>query len=94
MSELLIKSKCGRKPGGITRFPGLCSDARQLGITPGHLWCVLANLRTSPKLLARYKALKASQQPNPTHLNLHLGANPAETPAVAAAPATMPPNIP
>jgi hypothetical protein len=43
------------------RFPGLMAASAALGVNRTHLYKVLSNKRSSKRLLARYKALKASQ---------------------------------
>ena len=49
------KSKAVRGP---TKFPGIVSDARALGVTRQHLFEVLVGHRRSP-LLQRYQELKS-----------------------------------
>jgi hypothetical protein len=34
----------------LTRFPGICAAARDLGVTRGHLWYVLRGERRSPRI--------------------------------------------
>lgn len=40
---------------------GICAAAGLLNVTRQHLLAVISGKRTSPKLLARYRALKAKQ---------------------------------
>jgi len=40
------------------KFVGICTDADNLGCTRWHLFAVLTGRRHSPKLKARYEALK------------------------------------
>jgi hypothetical protein len=53
------KRRLGRH---ITRFPGICSDALDLGVHRMHLYQVLTGRHQSYSLLRRYQALKAEQQ--------------------------------
>ena len=43
------------------RFPGLCTDAEDLGVHRNHLYMVLAGLWQSRSLLKRYTALKGGR---------------------------------
>jgi hypothetical protein len=43
------------------RIAGICSAAKTLGVTRGHLWAVLTKRRESKPLLARYRALEKSK---------------------------------
>src|SRR5580658_3735118 len=54
--------KRGRKPGGFCRHPGLCADAKELGVSPGHLLLVIEGSRESDGLKARYCDLQARRQ--------------------------------
>lgn len=45
------------------RFEGVRASARALGVSHTHLWFVLAGVRKSPRLLARYRQLKAAPAP-------------------------------
>jgi hypothetical protein len=56
------QSKRGRKKFGSVRHPGLCSNARMLRVTPGHLLAVIEGKRTSPELFEKYRVLTASRQ--------------------------------
>jgi hypothetical protein len=52
------------------RIAGICSAARALGVTRGHLWAVLTQRRDSKPLIARYRALKKSTtDENASHPN-------------------------
>lgn len=42
-------------------FPGICLDARTLGVDRTHLWRVLIGQRSSSRLLAKYRALNTNQ---------------------------------
>ncbi len=53
-----ISSK-GRKKGGKCQFKGLCHDAKQLRVSPSHLWRVLVGARISHSLRQRYDTLKS-----------------------------------
>jgi len=44
------------------RVKGIGAAARTLGVCRSHLYRVVHGFRPSPSLLARYEALKASQQ--------------------------------
>lgn len=52
------------KPKGKrkVRFPGICEDAQELGVTRVHLWMVLTGDRKSKRLMQRYRDLKAKQK--------------------------------
>lgn len=50
--------RAGRKPGSKTRFHHIMADAKELNISPSHLWLVLDGQRQSKRLLARYNALQ------------------------------------
>jgi hypothetical protein len=54
--------KRGRKPGGIVRHPGLCADAKELGVSPGHLLLVIEGGRKSDALKERYAAILARRK--------------------------------
>lgn len=43
-------------------IPGICADARELGVSRMHLWAVLSGRRESDGLVARYRALKGVGQ--------------------------------
>jgi hypothetical protein len=57
-----VSKKRGRKPGGCVRHPGLCSAARELGVSAGHLLLVIEGTRTSEKLKIRYAELQVRRQ--------------------------------
>ena len=39
-------------------IPGICADARKLGISREYLWRVLRGKKNSPKLVLRYEELQ------------------------------------
>jgi hypothetical protein len=41
-------------------IPGICADARSLGVSRMHLWAVLSGRRESAGLVRRYEELKES----------------------------------
>jgi len=43
-------------------IPGICADARRLGVSRMHLWAVLSGRRESDGLVARYQALQEQQR--------------------------------
>ncbi len=43
------------------KFPGICRDAKKLGVERTHLYRVLTGKRISVSLMKRYKALKSTQ---------------------------------
>lgn len=45
------------------KFPGIASHAEALGVSRQHLFYVLDGSRTSPALVARYRALLLSEKP-------------------------------
>ena len=49
-----MKSGRKRKPG----IPGICGDAKRLGVRREHLWMVLTGRRHSKPLIQRYHALQ------------------------------------
>jgi hypothetical protein len=51
----------GREP----RVPYLRAAARVLGCSSGHLWHVVVGIRTSPRLLERYRAWVATLPQTP-----------------------------
>ena len=55
MSRIPIAHKPERRK---IKFLGICTDADNLGCTRWHLFAVLTGGRHSPKLKARYEALK------------------------------------
>lgn len=55
-----------RTKRGITRFPGITADARQLGVSYRWLWQVVTGRQKSPRLMDAYQALKASQSASVT----------------------------
>ena len=80
----------GRPYGSATRFANITQDARALKVTRNWLWMVLTQRGTSAPLLEKYRALKSAQHPDQTHMNLRLGADPAEIPASAPAMTATP----
>lgn len=52
MANLKVK----KRPRGATQWPGLCTAARDLGVTYQHLARVLNGERNSKSLLIRYRA--------------------------------------
>ena len=49
------------KRGRPSKFPGICSDAKSLGVTRGYLWNILTGRMKSARLSQKYKILKGSQ---------------------------------
>ena len=47
-----------QKPSRQVRFPGICTDAHQLGVHRNHLRLVLMGVRRSASLIRRYEKLK------------------------------------
>lgn len=43
-------------------IPGICADARALGVSRMHLWAVLSGRRESDGLVRRYQELKAEDK--------------------------------
>lgn len=39
-------------------IPGICADARRLGVSRKHLWAVLSGRRESDGLVKRYEQMK------------------------------------
>lgn len=39
-------------------IPGICADARRLGVSRMHLWAVLSGRRESVPLMRRYRELR------------------------------------
>lgn len=39
-------------------IPGICADARRLGVSRMHLWAVLTGRRESEPLMRRYRAFR------------------------------------
>lgn len=39
-------------------IPGICADAKKLGVSRMHLWAVLSGRRESDGLVARYRELQ------------------------------------
>jgi hypothetical protein len=56
------KSKTSIRRETRTVFPGICRDARRLGVSRHHLWSVLSGRRESDVLLLRYAALKQQEE--------------------------------
>lgn len=49
------------KPKRVVRFPGICEQARLLGVSRQHLFLVLSGQRDSVRLMTQYNQLKASK---------------------------------
>ena len=49
----------------VTRFPGICAAARELGVTRNHLYQVLAGIHTSRRLTLAYINLLHKRAANP-----------------------------
>ncbi len=55
--------RCKAKRGGQngSKYPGICADAKALGIHRNTMLRLRKGQRVSPKLAARYAALKSAQ---------------------------------
>jgi hypothetical protein len=59
------KKRRKKKGRHITRFPGICADARALGVSRIHLYYVLMGQRHSKSLTRRYRDLQRQKKENP-----------------------------
>lgn len=53
--------KGGRPFGSVTRFPGSCVFAEEIGVTPAHVYRVLMGERQSRSLVAKYAEFLAQR---------------------------------
>jgi hypothetical protein len=61
MTRKQIKGNSNQKGTGVkgrnkrTRFPGICEDAKALGVSRSHLYFVLTGERKSPRIEEYYR---------------------------------------